>query len=165
MESTIHNRTTDRAGFFTFFWSVLLTTALSALVMWLCGGYAGYAFTHPGYLMPAAAVYVLDIAARLVFGLSLFFTLYASEREGANETAKTACVTLWAIAYAMSILLIPALFALKWQMFSFIWMLAMIGVTTTQFIVSFKVSIAAALSVLPYWALLIYGACVLFAIM
>ena len=79
MESTIHNRTTDRAGFFTFFWSVLLTTALSALVMWLCGGYAGYAFTRPGYLMPAAAVYVLDIAARLVFGFGAVDT-YAVRR-------------------------------------------------------------------------------------
>ncbi len=159
METTY--RMSERGGFFTFFWTVFLTTALAVLVTWLCGAYV-YDFARPGYVLPAAAMFSLDAAARLIFGFSLYLTLKSSEREGASPTARTASITLWIIAYAMSIMLLPALFVLKWQLFSFIWMLGIIGVTTAQFIVNFYVSIGSAVTVLPYWAMVIYGAVICF---
>lgn len=152
----------ERAGFFTFIWTVFLTTALAALVTWLCGGYYGYDFTRPSFMMPEAALYTIDAATRLIYGLSLFLTLRASLHEGTNATAKKASVTLWIITFVMSLAMLPVFFVFKWYLFTFIWLLAMIGVTTAQFIVNFRVSVSAAVTVLPYWGFLIYAACMCF---
>lgn len=162
METTY--RESARGGFFTFFWTVFLTTALAVLVTWLCGAYT-YNFARPGYVLPAAAMFTLDASARLIYGFSLYLTLKTSEREGASSAARTASLILWTIAYAMSILILPALFVMKWQLFAFIWLLAIIGVTTAQFIVNFYVSIASAVTVLSYWAMVIYGAIVCFMLL
>ena len=45
METTYHS--SERASFFTFFWTVFLTTALGVLITWLCGAYV-YDFARPG---------------------------------------------------------------------------------------------------------------------
>lgn len=160
METTISSH--DRAGFFTFFWTVFLTTGLAALVTWLCGGYYGYEFARPAFMMPDAALYIIDIATRLIFGLSLFLTLRANVYEGASSMARKASITLWIITFVMSIAMMPVFFVFKWYLFTFIWLIAMIGITTAQFIVNFKVSVGAAITVLPYWGFLIYAACMCF---
>ena len=157
METTY--RETDRYGFLSFLWTVFATTALALLVLWICGGYMASVPNRPAFLMPLVGLYVLDAATRAVYGLSLYLTMRAD-----RSPARQASLTMWAITFVMSLMLVPALFVLEWTVFSFVWLIAMIGITTAQFLVNFKVSIAAALTVLPYWALLIYSACIVFAI-
>ena len=158
METTY--RESDRYGFLSFLWTVFATTALALLVMWICGGYMASVPGRPAFMMPLVGLFVLDASTRALYGLSLYLTIGAD-----HCTVRQASLTMWTITFVMSLALIPVLFVLGWTVFAFVWMIAMIGVTTAQFLVNFKVSIAAALTVLPYWALLIYGACILFAIL
>lgn len=158
METTYSE--SDRYGFLTFLWTVFATTALALLVLWICGGYMATVPNRPMFMMPLVGLFVLDAATRALYGLSLYLTM-RSDRSAARQ----ASLTMWTITFIMSLALIPVLFVLGWTVFAFVWLIAMIGITTAQFLVNFKVSIAAALTVLPYWALLIYGACILFAIL
>lgn len=158
METTY--RESDRYGFLSFLWTVFATIALALLVMWICGGYMASVPGRPAFMMPLVGLFVLDASTRALYGLSLYLTMRAD-----HSPARQASLTMWTITFVMSLALIPVLFVLGWTVFAFVWMIAMIGVTTAQFLVNFKVSIAAALTVLPYWALLIYGACILFAIL
>lgn len=158
METTY--RDTDSAGFLTFAWTVFATTGLALLILWISGGYMADMTTRPSYMMPLVGLYVLDAATRLFYGLSLYLTM-----RGNSGTTRQASLTMWAITYVMSLALIPVLFVFNWTMFAFIWLIAMIGITTAQFLVNFRVSVSAALTVLPYWALLIYAACIVFGVM
>lgn len=154
METTY--RETD-TGFLTFAWTVFATTGLALIVFWICGGYMTSVANAPWFMMPLVGLYVLDAATRVLYGLSLYLTIRAN-----YGSARSASLIMWAITFIMSLALIPVLFVLNWTMFAFVWLIAMIGITTAQFLVNFKVSVSAALTVLPYWALLIYAACLVF---
>ncbi len=158
MENT-YNKQESMSGLAIFMLAAVVAPGLAAIISYFTGAYFGIGILpRPGYMMPDVAFYVLDIITRVIFGISLYFTARQIAESDGAKTLKTVAVTLWLVAYALSLIWIPVFFTLKSYMASFILLAAIVAITTAQFLINLKISVPAALMILPYWGFAIYCA-------
>ena len=80
-----------------------------------------------------------------------------AESDGAR-TMKTVAVTLWLVSYALSLIWLPVFFTMESYMAAFVLLAVIAALTTAQFLINIRISLPAALMVLPYWGFVIYCA-------
>lgn len=159
MENTFHRQeTAGGTGIAVLTLAALIAPGVAALIAYFTGAYMGIPGPRPGYMMPEMAFYILDAITRVIFGISLYYTMrQIAETDGAR-TMKTVAVTLWLIAYALSLIWLPVFFSMQSYMAAFILLAIVVALTTAQFLINLRISVPAALMILPYWAFVIYGA-------
>ena len=156
MENTIRSRET--AGFTVLALAALIAPAVAFLISYFVGFYNGIPAPRPAYTPPDIATYIMDAAARFIFGISLYLTVRAAVETQTDRAIKGIAVGLWIGSYALSMIWLPVFFTLGSYIGGFI-ILALIGaMTTVQFIINLKISFPAAIAVLPYWAFVLFYA-------
>lgn len=154
MENTIKTRET--AGFTVLALSALIAPAIACLISYFAGAYSGMTGARPDYMIPDIATYILDAATRFIFGISLYFTVRAYAETSGAKTLKTVAIVLWLVSYALSIIWLPVFFTLDSYVGGFVILAIIAATTTAQFIINLKISLPAAIAVLPYWAFILY---------
>lgn len=157
MENTLRSRS-PAAGFTVLALAALIAPAVAFLVSYFVGFYNGIPMPRPSYTPPDIATFILDAAARFLFGISLFLTLRAVPETDSAKTLKTVIAGLWFASYVLSLIWLPVFFTWGSTVGGFV-ILAFIGaMTTAMFIINLRLSFPAALLVLPYWAFVLFYA-------
>ncbi len=158
MENTFEKQAST-GSFAIFILAAVVAPGLAALITYFVGAYGGIGITpRPGYMMPDAAFYSLDIITRVIFGISLVFTARQIAESDGARTMKTVAVTLWLVSYALSLIWLPVFFTMESYMAAFVLLAVIAALTTAQFLINIRISLPAALMVLPYWGFVIYCA-------
>lgn len=156
MENTIRSRET--AGFTVLALAAFVAPAVAFLISYFVGFYSGIPAPRPDYTPPDIATYIMDAAARFIFGISLYLTVRTVAESQNARALKGVAIGLWIASYALSLIWLPVFFTMRSLVGGFI-VLALIGaMTTAQFIINLKISFPAAITVLPYWAFVLFYA-------
>lgn len=155
MENTYRKQETTM-GWGLFVLAAIVAPGIAALIAYFTGVYSGINVTRPTFMMPDVAFYVLSIIALVIFGISVYFTVKQIAESDSAKVLKVVAITLWLVSYTLSLIWLPIAFNLRSAIGSFLLIALIVAATTTQFLINLRISLPAALMILPYWAFMIY---------